>query len=103
MTAAERERSGADRAIAAASPIRPFARTLAPTLSVSPVVARLAAEHSLDLSKISGSGQDGRVTKQDVLKYVESHKNQPSRMPAGARSSDDSSQCACGDIFRPIG
>ena len=56
---------------------------------VSPVVARLAAEHSLDLSKISGSGQDGRVTKQDVLKYVESHKNEPSRMPAGARSSDE--------------
>jgi len=56
---------------------------------VSPVVARLAAEHSLDLSKISGSGQDGRVTKQDVLKYVESHKNEPSRMPEAARSSDE--------------
>src|SRR5690349_8289017 len=50
---------------------------------VSPVVARLLAEHNLDLSKISGSGQSGRVTKQDVLKYVESHKNEPSRMPAG--------------------
>jgi 2-oxoisovalerate dehydrogenase E2 component (dihydrolipoyl transacylase) len=39
---------------------------------ISPVVARLAAEHNLDLSKISGSGQGGRVTKQDVLKYIES-------------------------------
>src|SRR5215212_6216581 len=55
---------------------------------ISPVVARLLAEHNLDIGKISGSGQSGRVTKQDVLKYVESHKNQPSRMPAGARSSD---------------
>ncbi len=38
---------------------------------VSPVVARLAAEHNLDLSQIDGTGQGGRVTKQDVLRYVE--------------------------------
>ena len=56
---------------------------------ISPVVARLMAEHNLDLGKISGSGQGGRVTKQDVLKYIESHKSQPSRMPAGARPSDE--------------
>ena len=60
----------------------------AQNLPISPVVARLMAEHNLDLGKISGSGQGGRVTKQDVLKYVESRKGQPSRMPAGARSSD---------------
>jgi 2-oxoisovalerate dehydrogenase E2 component (dihydrolipoyl transacylase) len=40
---------------------------------ISPVVARLAAEHNLDLGKIQGSGQGGRVTKQDVLKYVDAH------------------------------
>ena len=56
---------------------------------ISPVVARLMAEHNLDLGKISGSGQGGRVTKQDVLKYVESRKSQPSRMPASARSNDE--------------
>jgi 2-oxoisovalerate dehydrogenase E2 component (dihydrolipoyl transacylase) len=56
---------------------------------VSPVVARLVAEHNLELGKISGSGQAGRVTKQDVLKYVELHKNQPSRMPVSAKSGDD--------------
>jgi 2-oxoisovalerate dehydrogenase E2 component (dihydrolipoyl transacylase) len=59
---------------------------------ISPVVARLLAEHNLDVGKISGSGQGGRVTKQDVLKYVESHKHQPSRMPAGVKSSDDGSK-----------
>ena len=56
---------------------------------ISPVVARLVAEHNLDLGKISGSGQGGRVTKQDVLEYVELHKGQPSRMPTGARPSDE--------------
>ncbi|MEO7909970.1 MAG: dihydrolipoamide acetyltransferase family protein [Roseiflexaceae bacterium] len=40
-------------------------------LFTSPVVARLVAEHSLDLGKISGSGQGGRVTKQDVLRYLD--------------------------------
>src|SRR5262245_8059524 len=44
---------------------------------ISPVVARLAAEHQLDLSKIQGTGQGGRVTKQDVLKYVEARSKQP--------------------------
>lgn len=34
---------------------------------ISPVVARIAAEHQLDLSQIKGSGRDGRITKKDVL------------------------------------
>jgi 2-oxoglutarate dehydrogenase E2 component (dihydrolipoamide succinyltransferase) len=38
---------------------------------VSPVVARMAAEHELDLSRIAGSGRDGRVTKRDVLAFLE--------------------------------
>lgn len=38
---------------------------------ISPVVARLAAEHSLDLSQITGTGQGGRISKQDVLRYLE--------------------------------
>lgn len=37
----------------------------------SPVVLRLAAEHDIDLSLVRGSGIDGRVTRQDVLRYVE--------------------------------
>jgi 2-oxoglutarate dehydrogenase E2 component (dihydrolipoamide succinyltransferase) len=53
------------------------------------VVGRLVAEHNLDVGQIGGSGQGGRVTKQDVLKYIDAHKNRPSRMPAAARSSDE--------------
>jgi len=44
---------------------------------ISPVVARLASEHQLDLGKIEGTGQGGRITKQDVLKYLELRKAQP--------------------------
>jgi 2-oxoglutarate dehydrogenase E2 component (dihydrolipoamide succinyltransferase) len=38
----------------------------------SPVVQRIAAEHSIDLSQVSGTGRGGRVRKQDVLAFVES-------------------------------
>jgi 2-oxoglutarate dehydrogenase E2 component (dihydrolipoamide succinyltransferase) len=38
---------------------------------VSPVVARIAAEHSVDLEQIAGSGRGGRVTKKDILAFIE--------------------------------
>jgi pyruvate dehydrogenase E2 component (dihydrolipoamide acetyltransferase) len=39
---------------------------------VSPVVARIAAEHNVDVSQIEGSGRGGRVTKKDILQHIES-------------------------------
>jgi pyruvate dehydrogenase E2 component (dihydrolipoamide acetyltransferase) len=39
---------------------------------VSPVVARIAAEHSVDVSSVPGTGRGGRVTKKDILQFVES-------------------------------
>ncbi len=38
---------------------------------VSPVVARIAAEHHVDLSQVVGTGRDGRVRKQDILAFIE--------------------------------
>src|SRR4051794_38532112 len=38
----------------------------------TPAVRRLAREHGIDLSMIAGSGHSGRVTREDVLKFVES-------------------------------
>lgn len=38
---------------------------------ISPVVAKLAKEHNLDLDKLTGSGLNGRITKKDVLAFVE--------------------------------
>ncbi|MCC6224279.1 MAG: 2-oxo acid dehydrogenase subunit E2 [Thermoleophilia bacterium] len=37
---------------------------------VSPVVARIAAEHGVDVSRVQGTGRAGRVTKQDILAHV---------------------------------
>src|SRR5579862_1207280 len=39
---------------------------------VSPVVARIAGEHGVDVSQVSGTGAGGRVTKKDILAFVES-------------------------------
>jgi 2-oxoglutarate dehydrogenase E2 component (dihydrolipoamide succinyltransferase) len=39
---------------------------------ITPVVARMAAEHALDLSRIPGTGIDGRVTRRDVEGYLAS-------------------------------
>ena len=37
---------------------------------LSPVVRRLIAEHQLTPSSISGSGRDGRITREDVLAFI---------------------------------
>jgi 2-oxoisovalerate dehydrogenase E2 component (dihydrolipoyl transacylase) len=37
----------------------------------SPVVLKLAAEHSIDLALVEGTGIEGRVTRQDVMRYLE--------------------------------
>jgi pyruvate dehydrogenase E2 component (dihydrolipoamide acetyltransferase) len=39
---------------------------------VSPVVARIASEHDVDVSQVQGTGRGGRVTKKDILAFVES-------------------------------
>jgi 2-oxoglutarate dehydrogenase E2 component (dihydrolipoamide succinyltransferase) len=40
----------------------------------SPLVRRIAKEHNVDVSQIHGSGLGGRVTKHDILEFIESPK-----------------------------
>ncbi|MCB0123325.1 MAG: 2-oxo acid dehydrogenase subunit E2 [Caldilineaceae bacterium] len=39
---------------------------------ISPVVARIAREHDIDLTEVAGTGLGGRVTKKDMLAFVAS-------------------------------
>src|SRR5918911_395681 len=55
-----------------------------PQRRYSPVVRRLAQEHHLDLSQISGTGLGGRVTKDDVLQYIAERQAQPVAQAAAA-------------------
>lgn len=67
---AEAPETDAERKPAAATEAAP-SEEMPPKQRISPVVARLTAEHDVDLSKIDGTGRGGRITKKDVLAYVE--------------------------------
>ncbi|MGD0611990.1 MAG: dihydrolipoamide acetyltransferase family protein [Anaerolineales bacterium] len=59
---------------------------------ISPVVAKIAREQQVDLARIKGTGQGGRITKKDVLAYLETAPK------AGAAIWETP---ADGDLFRP--
>ena len=50
---------------------RPALPTTADRQKSSPLVRRIAKEHGVDLRQITGTGIAGRVTKQDILGYLE--------------------------------
>jgi pyruvate/2-oxoglutarate dehydrogenase complex dihydrolipoamide acyltransferase (E2) component len=68
--------------------IHPASRTSDPLPGVdlqqgflSPIVRKIASEYNVDLSKVTGSGLNGRITKQDVLDHLE----RPTIKPASLR------------------
>ncbi|HKS10740.1 MAG TPA: 2-oxoglutarate dehydrogenase, E2 component, dihydrolipoamide succinyltransferase [Pyrinomonadaceae bacterium] len=46
----------------------------------SPLVRKIAQEHNVDISKLEGTGLSGRVTKNDILSFIES--GSPTAAPA---------------------
>ncbi len=50
----------------------------------SPLVRRIASEHGVDLGRVPGTGIYGRVTKEDILSYVEGRKAEPAAAPLTA-------------------
>jgi 2-oxoglutarate dehydrogenase E2 component (dihydrolipoamide succinyltransferase) len=52
----------------------------------SPLVRRIARDHNVDLRQVSGSGLGGRITKQDIMAFVEGRKGAaaPARPAAAA-------------------
>jgi pyruvate dehydrogenase E2 component (dihydrolipoamide acetyltransferase) len=49
---------------------------------VSPVVARIASEHDVDVAQVPGTGRGGRVTKKDILSFIESGAQAAAAPPA---------------------
>ncbi|MGA2234220.1 MAG: 2-oxoglutarate dehydrogenase, E2 component, dihydrolipoamide succinyltransferase [Terriglobales bacterium] len=64
----------------------------------SPLVRKLAREHNVDLAKVSGTGTGGRVTKQDVLDFVEHRTAAPVAGPAPRRASAPAPDVIPGDL-----
>jgi 2-oxoglutarate dehydrogenase E2 component (dihydrolipoamide succinyltransferase) len=52
------------------------------TVRLSPVVARLAAEHNVDVTQIKGTGEGGRVTKKDIEAFIAQRAATPAPTPA---------------------
>ncbi len=60
------------------------------TPRLSPAVRRLAHEHGLDLSGIRGTGMGGRITRDDVLRYLESGNLESGNLESGNLESIES-------------
>jgi pyruvate dehydrogenase E2 component (dihydrolipoamide acetyltransferase) len=98
--------AGAAPAAAAQQPATPAPTTSAPSLEISapqplqaeeeelvvdghrvrssPLVRKIAKEHNVSLASVPGTGLGGRITKEDILKFIEQH---PVGAPAPARPS----------------
>ena len=50
----------------------------------TPLVRKIAAEHGVDISRIDGTGFAGRVTKKDILQFIESGAPAPATTVPGA-------------------
>jgi pyruvate/2-oxoglutarate dehydrogenase complex dihydrolipoamide acyltransferase (E2) component len=56
---------------------------------LSPVVMKMAAEYNIDVTQIPGTGIGGRVTKRDLLNYLESRESSRPQMPPKAAAAAD--------------
>jgi 2-oxoglutarate dehydrogenase E2 component (dihydrolipoamide succinyltransferase) len=50
----------------------------------SPLAKRIAAEHNVDIAQVRGSSPHGRVTKEDVINYMEQTRTPSQALPAVA-------------------
>ena len=63
----------------------------------SPLVRKLAREHNVDLSRVSGSGTGGRITKQDVMAFIEKQGS-----PQAAAAPRPSPTIGAGPVSAPL-
>jgi 2-oxoglutarate dehydrogenase E2 component (dihydrolipoamide succinyltransferase) len=61
----------------------------------SPLVRRIAKEHNVDISQIHGTGIAGRVTKDDILAFIDGGTGQPAQ--AGGGQSGPAAQARAGE------
>jgi pyruvate dehydrogenase E2 component (dihydrolipoamide acetyltransferase) len=86
VPAAASASGGAQAAPAAGAPLGDGPHTLEERLRTrsTPLVRKIAAEHNVAVHQVPGTGRNGRVTKEDILKYVEQGGAAPAAQPATA-------------------
>jgi 2-oxoglutarate dehydrogenase E2 component (dihydrolipoamide succinyltransferase) len=87
----------------AAAPSGPPSREDLRRQKSSPLVRRIAKDHNVDISGIQGTGISGRVTKHDILGFIESGASarQPEAPSAPAPSAGPRTLPAAGPAYRP--
>ena len=60
----------------------------------TPLVRRIAAEHDVDIAEVEGSGRAGRVTKQDIMSFLDQREKAPAKEKAAAPAKAPSRQAA---------
>jgi 2-oxoglutarate dehydrogenase E2 component (dihydrolipoamide succinyltransferase) len=75
----------------------------------SPLVRKIAAEHGIELSTMHGTGIAGRVTKRDILQFLESGAPAPAaatrpsmHAPGGAVEQGPAAEAWPGDVVEPM-
>ena len=64
---------------------------------VSPVVARIGAENNIDLAEVEGTGRQGRITKKDLLAFIDARKGQ-----APASSAETEVALGVDEVLQPL-
>lgn len=57
----------------------------------TPAVRRVSRDHNVDLSKVRGTGRDGRITKEDVLNFVQNGGQSPSESSSASTAAASTS------------
>lgn len=64
---------------------QPAAAPVSQGVRLSPAVRRLVKEHGIEIGQVQGTGMGGRITRDDVLKYIESGPKPAAAAPVAAR------------------
>jgi pyruvate dehydrogenase E2 component (dihydrolipoamide acetyltransferase) len=84
VPAAEPAMAGAARPAAAAAPSKEAAPRGDGHIRASPVARRMAEEKGIDLSRVPGTGPEGRITREDVEAFLQTRAAAPEGPPATA-------------------
>jgi 2-oxoisovalerate dehydrogenase E2 component (dihydrolipoyl transacylase) len=93
--------SPAKSAAAAVAAVEPKSDDNGSSGFISPAVRALAEEHSIDLAQVQGSGFQGRITKRDVLLFLEAGTATPAKAQTTASKEPAAPRPASSEPPRP--
>jgi 2-oxoglutarate dehydrogenase E2 component (dihydrolipoamide succinyltransferase) len=80
----------------------PPARAAGERLRSSPLVKRIAKENQLDLDQVPGTGAEGRITKEDVLRWLSQHGPGSAKAPATSAPAQQAQPAAAGLVGQTV-